>query len=657
MVHTRHRIRLSFQLINCAGCSTARIRGVVCPDCSRRPDPWEVNERLLARSAAIKASIELLDRPAVPTAVEPFELDDLQRILRRLDAWHPKFFRAMEAVGDGKPGAEDSVSSAVREISSEFSLLAATPRLRPWVRILDYAEVCVSHLIRMVRCYLQAVSAATPLEAQGAAEEAQRYLDTAVLELQALSDFINVLNSLMTPDAPESKIATLIRLTQQEFDVSDIIALSSAADQQLARIIEVAQVPGGGLGLQFAIQDVAARFYGDQQRYRRVVSESYSLFAAHPQLLSTLASSPDFLPDLQESLLELNDAVAQVMHVLNCGRSIPRQLGRAIVDVAASLVEGPGQLVAISLLTGTGRKTRPYERLRQDNATELLRTVRRYPDLEPLVRGFSLEVRTAQAHRMVRYVDDGITLDTKGGSARLGWHQLGDQVLTAFESAMACLVGLQVALAGRGVTAYDPDFYRSFGILPADLVTLGLIAEGYEAVSVVDTSGCWTIEVTPPSDCKVFRLAGGIAALVPSDVHTLTFLIHQRSGTHVFAGPVEPLRAFSRGDVDGDNYGLATTRALHAWSYDGVRCLTPPVVRRWVAYQIHLLRHDTSINPIPRARALRSLALEIADEELAAVLTAAIRSFRLGSEVDPATTTSLAKLDTWGVTPVEFNIP
>lgn len=77
------------------------------------------------------------------------------------------------------------------------------------------------------------------------------------------------------------------------------------------------------------------------------------------------------------------------------------------------MVEGPGQLAAIALLTGSGQKTKAYEKLRQDNATDLLRTARRRPDMEPLLEGFDLDLRTAQAHRMVRYSDDGVTAETR----------------------------------------------------------------------------------------------------------------------------------------------------------------------------------------------------------------------------------------------------
>ncbi|MFJ9901157.1 hypothetical protein ACIQPR_48445 [Streptomyces sp. NPDC091280] len=597
-----------------------------------------------------------MDQPEVHSAREPFSLDDLQRLIERLEIWLPVLFQALRAVGSEELEAAEKIQSATQAISSECALLAATPRLRPWMPIIEYAETCVSHLVQMVRSYLQSLGATTPLEAQRKAEEAQGYLNTAALEMAALTRFIDILDRLVAAERAEEKMMVLIQQAQRDLNVSDITALSLIADQSLAHVIQASKLPNTGLGLQFALQDIAARFYGDQHRFRDLVSKSYTLLSGNPALLSAVASSPDFLPDLQEGLLELNDAATQVMHAIN-GQSLTRQVGRAIVDVAASLVEGPGQLVAAALLAGTGRKTRPYDKLRQDNATDLLRSARNHPDLEPLVRGFSQDLRTAQAHRMVRYADDGITLETKGGSGKLTWHELGDQVFTAYESAMGCLVGMQVALAESGISTYGPEFYKSFGISAAGMAEIGLVAEGCDITSFIERPDSWTVELTPPPDAKLFQLAGGIASLIPDEVLTLTLIANGDSRNRVFDGPVEPLRAFSLGDVDDDSYGMATVRALHLWKYDGVRCLTSELMRRWTAYQVHLARLDSTCNPIPRIRALRALALEINDRELAEVLTAAMRSSRLGGDADARTTTLEERLSSWGAASVKFDFP
>jgi hypothetical protein len=48
---TRHEFRLSFSLIECAGCGGQRVRGVACAGCGRRPAGWEVDVKLQRRQA------------------------------------------------------------------------------------------------------------------------------------------------------------------------------------------------------------------------------------------------------------------------------------------------------------------------------------------------------------------------------------------------------------------------------------------------------------------------------------------------------------------------------------------------------------------------------------------------------------------------------
>lgn len=649
-----HRFQLTFSLIDCTGCGASRIRAVACADCGKRPAPWETNDRPAARNAAIRASIQLLDQPGTLPAVDSFALEEVQQLLGRLEKWMSEFFRAVKRVSAEETGAADKLFSVIESLCAERALLTAAPRLRPYVRIIEYAGKCVSHLVEMAHCYLQALGSATPLEAQQRGNEAQSYLDSAAAEIEELGNFADLFNSILTAETVEDRLAILVQLAQWELDASDLNTLMSAADQSLLNSIGI---PGGaGVGMQFALQDIAARFYGDQQRFRKIAAESYVILSRNPSLLSSLATSQDFLPDLRESLLELHDASEQVMRAVK-NTSISRQVGRAIVDVAASLVEGPGQVLAIALLGGTGRKTRPYEKLRQDNATELLRAARNHQDFEPLLKGFSLELRTAQAHRMVRYWDDGVTLETKAGSGKIEWHALGDEVLTAYESAMGCMVGLQAALADSGVSVYGVDAYEAYGISASDMVAIGLVAEGCQDISIDEQEESWVIDLVAPPAKKLIPLVAGIAALVPRHITALTLRAEAGGRTRTLVGPTSPLRAFSVGDVDGDNYGMATTRMLYYWRCDGDRCISIDAVRRWAAYQVHLARLSNVINKIPRVRALRSLAAELGDVELTDVLTATIRSLRLGDQTDPSTATLVAKLSDWGNESVEWDLP
>ncbi|GAA1375688.1 hypothetical protein GCM10009612_72810 [Streptomyces beijiangensis] len=505
----------------------------------------------------------------------------------------------------------------------------------------------------MARCYLQALCSATPLEAQKKAGHAQDQLDAATLEIAGLGGLSELLGALIISDKIDEKLTVLILQAQIECNASDLTTLSSAADESLRTILQAPMTSSGVAGLQFVLQDVAAHIHGDRQRFRHIVSSTYSLFTQDPSLLSVLASSQDFLPDLRESLLELYDASAQATHVIN-GSSITRQVGRAMVDIAASLVEGPGQLVAIALLAGTGRKSRSYDKLRQDDATGLLRATRAHADLEHLVQGFNLDIRTAQAHRMVRYADDGIEFETRSGSGQLNWHELIDQILTAYESAMGCIVGLQAALAESGVSTHDADFYKTLGISPAEMSVIGLILQGCENATVAEEDDHWIIALTPPGPGTLTILAGRIASLIPYEIQHLTLVAEIASEVHVFTGPVAPMRSFSKGDVDGDQFGIAIVRLLHHWEYDGESYMTPDRFRRWAAYQVFLAQTGGIGNPIPRLRALRSLASELCDNDLVEVLTATMRSVRLGDDIDPDTSRLIDKLSDWGSQSLDF---
>ncbi|MGW6015314.1 hypothetical protein [Streptomyces sp. NPDC055210] len=595
----------------------------------------------------------LIDQPANPQHVESFTLDDCRQLFGRLDEWLAEFFQALQSVASDGRECEREIHAAINDISKEKALIAAAPRLRPWTLVIESTDRCVTLLVKMAHYYLRALASATPLEAQKNASDAQEKLDAAALEMEDLGNFTDLLESLVLSENLGNKLTVLMLQAQTECGASDLATLTSAADQRLRGILQAPMSSSGVAGLQFIMQDVAARIYGDQQRFRQIVSAAYTLFTQNLSPLSALATSQDFLPDLRESLLELHDASTQAVYVMNSS-SITRQVGRAVVDIAASLVEGPGQLLAIALLAGTGRKSRSYDKLRQDDATGLLRTTRTHTDLEQLVQGFNLNIRTAQAHRMVRYSDDGIEFETRNGSGRLNWHELIDQVLTAYESAMGCMVGLQAALAESGISTHDADSYKTLGISPAEMATIGLIGQGCENVTVTEEADHWRIDLTPPAPGTLSILAGGISSLIPYEILNLTFIATINSQVHVFTGPVAPMRSFSMGDVDGDEFGIAMVRILHYWKYDGKPCITADILRRWTVHQVHLARISGTGNPIPRLRALRSLASELCDTDLVEVLTATMRSVRLGKDADPDTSRLTDKLSDWGSKGFDF---
>ncbi|MFD6971576.1 hypothetical protein [Streptomyces sp. NPDC059949] len=597
--------------------------------------------------------MEALDRPPADTPAPSFTLDEIQHLLHRLESWMPTFFAALGATSKGDEGAADLTRSAAAAIAAEKSLLATAPRRRPWLRIIQHAEQCVGHMERMTRSYLRAFMAETPLLAQRQALEAQQHLDSAAAELGVFSATLDLMTMLLAANRAEEQLVVLLGAAMHEHGAGDLTSLDSTAARTLGKVTASTPLAGYGLGLQFSLHDVVVRLTGDHDRFRRIVADSFRIFSQEPERLATLAKSPEFLPDIQAGLLDLFDASSAATHAIRTA-PVSRQAGRALLDVVASLVEGPGQTTAIALLVAAGQKTRLYSKLRQDNATEILRSARTHRALAPLLDGFNLDLRTAQAHRMARVTDEGIGFETRSGEGFADWIDLADEVLTGCEGAMGCLVGMLQALAHAGISFGDANGYRALGISPAGMAAAYFVLQGCDDVAIVEEHTSWEITLTAPPSPQLTELALAASVLTPGAVERLTLRASRQSVLHILEGPVALLKPFSAGDVDGDTYGIATVRMQRAWTHNGAPCIDTAFVRSWTAYQVTQAFSGASSNPVPRLRALRKLALELGDVELADALTAAIRSARLGEEVEQSTTQSMALLMSWGSKSFEY---
>lgn len=647
MTDSRHRFRLSFELIACLECGVDRLRGQVCADCGSRPASWEVDQRAMNRRSAADAVATLLDSAEVTQYVGSFGHLEMAQLLSRFEAWLSAFLSAVRAVSEAVPGAEALLRAAVQELVADVALTASAPRRRPCIAVVDTARELAGCLVEMARAYLRALSASVPLEAQRHATTAQQHLDAAEVCLKQYGVAMDLLTALIGSERLEDQVVVLLQESMSRFGAADLVDLSARAEVELIDATGAASGPGHGVGLHFALQDAAVCTYGDRSRFRQVVVDSYRLFAQNPQLLSAMASSPHFVADLEAALLDTFDASAQAAHAIGSG--ISRQAARSIVTIASSLVEGPGQLVAIALFAGTGRKTRPYEKLRQDDATGLLRSARGHEDLEPLLTGFNLDLRNAHSHGLVRYQEDGVTTDIKSGAMFLGWEELIDEVLTGCESATGCLVGLMHALSQLGVSVTRADGYRAMGITPGSLLSAALTAMGCSAVTLDEQPDSWTVHLSAPSSAQLTVLIAGIAALVPDGISTLTLDATRPDGRHVLSGPTALLKPFVNAqDPDGDTYGIAMARLQRIWTHNGEPCIGEDVVRCWAARQVAAAYLKDETRSIPRLRALRSLARDVGDADLTDSLTAAIRSARLGDDVDSRTAALTDRLAVWG---------
>ncbi|MCX4531095.1 hypothetical protein [Streptomyces sp. NBC_01669] len=577
----------------------------------------------------------------------------MEMLVRRLEAWLYRFFAAVRSASQALPGSDETLRDVVQELVNERALVSAAVRHRPYLPLVDGARACIEHLVETVSSYLSALDAPTPLEAQRHADVAQKRMDASGDVLGMHMEKVNRLNELLEVDSFQDQMAVLLQQSMVELGATDLTELSVLAETEVARILGIPPQYGHGGGLQFALQRALMIAHGDENRFECIVKGSFEKFSRNPELLSSLTVSPHFKSDYEAAILDLFDASSQVTQAVNDG--IPRQVGRSLVDIAATLVEGAGQLVAISLLTAAGQKSRPYDKLRQDNATDLLRSARTRPAMEDLLGGFNLDLRTAQAHRMVRYLDDGVHVEIKSGSRSLSWGELIDEIIETCESAMGCLVGLTLALNQLdNMNLVDATNYRSFGISPAVMLSVGMSGMGCQEIFLEEHQDSWTVHLEAPEGSLLTVLVGGISALIPDGVETLTLNAKREDGWHILSGPVSLLRAFlDPVDRDGDNYGLAAARFQRVWAYDGQPCVTAAQVRCWAGRQA-IDAISGGMRSVPKLRALRAFAVEVEDPELAESLSAAIRYVRLGDSVEHEVGVVVAKLGTWASTEIEY---
>ncbi|WP_314413080.1 hypothetical protein [Streptomyces sp. DSM 40484] len=595
--------------------------------------------------------MEVLDRPRHVASEGEFGADELQSLMRRLHAWLPAFFSALRRVCDEPSNVSaQALEQIAQQLQAESDLVWGAPRRRPWIAVVDGARACVDQVVAMMRSYLAAAGARTPLEAQRSGAVAQSQMDAAGDVLDMPMTRWRFLTDLLAAETVRDRFAHLLQRAVQDFDAADLTVLDARAEAALASVAGTAAGSGCSVGLQYVLQRTAITAFGDPERFDQIVRTSAELMSRDSGLLAALAASPSFASDVEAAVLDLYDAASQAGVALS--GQIPRQAGRALVDVAVSLVEGPGQIAVIGLCTGSGVKSREYERLRQDNATELLRSARQRPEMEGLLSGLNGDLRTAQAHRMLRYTDSGITWQTKSAAGSMSWAEVGEEIFLACESVMGCLIGLMHALSQFQFSVYRSDGYVDLGLSAQDMAVLALQLSGCTDVAVEASGRAWTIRLTTTEDQQLTVLAVILGYFIPFSVDLVALLADRDGRVDTLSGPTSLLTPFRElQDVDGDQYGLATLRFQCRWTLNGAACVNRLVARVWVARQGADALVE-GVQGIPRLRALRDFARETDDQELGDSLTALIRLVRLGGSADQETRELVDRLRTWAISPV-----
>ncbi|MEW2558557.1 hypothetical protein [Streptomyces griseorubiginosus] len=650
---TSYVFKLSFSQIRCSGCNIDRIRGVACPDCGLRPQPWEIDTAGLARRQVTADAQKMLAQPVTALPTGPLGAPETlhANLFTRLTTWMPHFFQAATAAAANatEQGAAD-LKASVTEFIELRAMVHHTDAKRPLKVLVTVLRQLVDELTSMIDAYLAALLAAIPLKAQEHGAAAQRHLDrvTALIEQ---SNTVAAAADLLAAERDVARVQTIL-LTQalRTYGVPDLLALDSAARDGLHAITSSRGVDGSGL--TFAIGRVLAQSIFDLERFQDVLRRAYAVFQSNPAVLRSLAQTPSFESDFKRALCELFDGSLEAVHTVDHAVH-SRQAGRALLGIAASQVEGPGQVIACALLLACGRKSAPYTTLRHKNATELVTAVQQENALHGLLDGLDKDLRTGRAHALVHYEDDGAVIERKSGTRTVTWRDVIDGVFQGYESIYACQLALWQALGELGFSSFAvDDLWQALGLRADQMVTIMLETSSCQDIVITPGRKHWHVEARVQSAHTLSLLIALIRPYLPEQLDELTFTAHQGDQIHTLAGPLALWRAYTATPQDSEARSIAYLRAQRSWTYDDAPVLSADVIRRWVARQAEETMEQTPAAAITRLRSFRDLAASTADDDLVWALNGLIRYKRLGKASKAAA--ELSQLQSWCHVPVEF---
>ncbi|GHH81607.1 hypothetical protein GCM10018781_64620 [Kitasatospora indigofera] len=633
------------------------MRSLACPDCGRRPEPWEVDHRRQARVKAVQNALRLLDIP--PASASPGDAPSSvpSGVLREVPGWLDDFLAAARCVAKGSPGCEDLLAESVVSLTRLRDHTAGAIRRRPQLAQVDLACQAVDSMEQILRTLLEALSSPSPLAAQTCAVAAQRRLDV-LAELTEEAAWMS--RTALKFDGAESVEDVVNVLFAQGFEfygASDLYGLNAAGLEELEGVLG-ARAPGAS-GLMFALHGVFARTMFDRRRFNDLVGQAHALLTAHADGVLALVADSVFEDDLRAGLLEVFDSCTQISMVLRQSH-IPRHAGRALLDVAASLLEGPGRVLASMIMLASGRKSRPYAKLRHDDATAIVRAAQQDPELADLFQGLDCDLRNAQAHASARYEDDRLVMDLRSTSRAIPWDEVLDGTLQAQEALLAWQVALTAMLAGHGISGYGTlDLHQLCGFAGQRRM-IAILLEGMGCRDVLVTPGPshWQIDAGTAARSGPIFLGGLVTAMLrflPGTADTLSLTVRLPDGPHSLGGPLEPWRDFTSHPSDSNEYVTGMIRASLMWTHNGKPYLPGDVLRRWAAQQAL----EAADRPLParvrRMRELKALAAVAEDAPLHGALAAAIRAVRLG-QPDKADQVFFDNLKTWRNTPVQLDL-
>lgn len=616
---------LRYDRIMCRRCGDPfRMYGFSCATCGLQPGPSEVNQAVQHRRRLAEAVRLRLDAIAPAQLDAPFHevADELQARV------HTEFSDLMAALSEAASSTraettESPLLASAHSIATTRWILKSYQPLRPFAARLELQRAINAMTEDVCRSYLVAFEASTPLEAQQASNMGQEALDRLTAKVGDFGSTLEAVALLDVGDDLAGIIEHLFAALRLRHPGLRATELDNLGRDRFAFL--TGRKSAASVGVTVLTTEILAEAHLDVGRWRQVLSEASTLLADSPQFADIAADDTVRRHIRQSSSLAL-EAFAQ-LGLLMPRASSDEAVLRQIVKLYAGLFEDLMAPLMVLLLHATGSATRAYDRLLQDDASDIARRVSSSP-FASLFAGVEPGYRNANSHGGRNYflAKRHVVFTLRSFSTSKPVEVVVDDCFALIESLLAVQIAVNNEMLQLGYVDHQPDDLGFFQPTQERMLRWLLEDQGMRVSRLDLQQSVWTVhlkEQPPP----LVPIAGGLDSQAPEAVRT--FVIENESGG--VRNSLSVVRDSFRECLSGDPTEGAwnSTVLLAGCRWDGRPLLADAALRSAVAAVALEALINERADRIPRLRRVRQMAISQTDEEASALLTEAIRALRL----------------------------
>lgn len=642
-----YKYELSFSTTVCRRCRSRRVRGVACPDCSQRPERGEVDVDLQRRQRVVA---ELL---ANPLPVESVTLDSPLALPQAVAPLLPEFLAGLQDATASNFISTERLRTAVGNGFALASCARSAPRVRPFTKPYDMGQLVVNGLESLIGDFLAAFAAKTPLEAQQHAAVGQRKLDDLAGAADDLTNWLERHLAVSEADGVAEVIRAVLLDASNQAGVSNLMRLAEKHAKLLGNVLGGPIDPS--VAITHSMHTTIADLYLDRLDYDEKLALASAVLDVSNPALGELLSNPLFRGDIERLTIEIFDASVQCQQTIAAATS-PRQSARAVVALNKTLVEAAGRVLAAPLLTAVGVKSKPYEKLRHDDAGPLVDATRDNPRIGRLAYGLDAHLRNAESHSAIRYDVGRLTTDLRSGARTYEYEALASTTFEAVESCLAVLLAVQHALTLVGFEPRNEAGLDLLGLSAQEIVDLLMPMLGADLSSAL-LSERELVLISPTATPRGISvaLAGTIASLPPDTLDRIVLELPGAGRWKIAIGAIPPVQF-----EDEFEQQVAQLRMQRAWrNEEGEPWLSDAAARKWLSVNAEACLALESREQFIRIKALRKLAEEFGDQDCRRALSGLagiLRAQLEGRRPDLEFADSIRNIQKWAATPLDFKL-